>query len=199
MKKKLKPAITLAIILCVSFFLDNFVVEAAGLVQNDILDQVMLWFSHAMTIIGVLLILGSLMLYEEKKTRYIPALFLSFFLAFAASELLKLVFMRHRPLGMEYLSFSIIGWALSLPYYSFPSSHAAVSFSVLPILDKEFRKLNPFWILFAIMVVISRIYLYKHYLSDIVAGVILGYFIGFLMLKAEEKHVLEKKIKELFQ
>ena len=77
--------------------------------------------------------------------------------------------------------------------YSFPSIHAATSFSVLPILDREFKKVKWFWILFAILISFSRVYVGVHYFSDIVFGAIIGYLIGFLFVYLEQKYKIFNK------
>ena len=102
--------------------------------------------------------------------------------------------MRPRPTGIEFMKIGLFDFSLSLPDYSFPSTHTTSAFSVLPVLDKQFRKLQFFWIFFSIMIAISRIYLNEHYLSDIVAGAILGYVIGYYLLKLEQKHGFAKKL-----
>ena len=66
--------------------------------------------------------------------------------------------------------------------YSFPSGHATAVFSLLPLLDKEFPRLKYIWFGFAIILLFSRIYLGVHYPSDVVAGAIIGYLIGTVML-----------------
>ena len=199
MKDRLKMAVPAVALLLGSFFLDSAAREIVQIIKSPLLDHVMLWFSNAMTVIGVLVVIAALFLYQEKKGRFIPTLLLSFILSFLISNLLKLVFARERPVGMRHFTFSLFGITASFPDYAFPSVHAATSFSVLPVLDKEFRKLKIFWIFFSVMVVISRIYLYEHYLSDVVAGMILGYFIGLVVLKAEVKYGIEKKFERLFQ
>ena len=193
MKKKIKLIMILALILLVSFFLDGPVASLFLLLRHPFLDKVMEWFSHEITVFVVLVIVSTLFLYNEKKKRFIPVLFTSFFLGIIISKLLKFVFIRPRPQGMEYMNIGFLDFNLKLPDYSFPSAHATSSFSVLPILDKEFRKVQFFWIFFSVMVVISRIYLNEHYLSDTVAGSIMGYALGYFLLKMEQKHGYAKK------
>ncbi|WP_066625103.1 phosphatase PAP2 family protein [Clostridium magnum] len=58
--------------------------------------------------------------------------------------------------------------------YSFPSGHTASSFAVAGVLAKYFKKYAPgFWIL-ASLIAFSRLYLYVHYPTDILGGIILG-------------------------
>jgi undecaprenyl-diphosphatase len=71
---------------------------------------------------------------------------------------------------------------------SFPSGHAMIVFSIVPFLMKNFPKQKYYFILLAVLVAFSRIYLNVHYLSDIVAGAFLGYLIGVIFSDLEDKY-----------
>ncbi len=192
-----KVIICLSIILFGSFFIDNFVSENIIHLQHPILTSVMEWFSHEITVLVILVIISALFLYEEKKNRFIPVLFMSFITALIVTYFLKFMIMRPRPFGIVPFDFSLFGIVLTFVDYSFPSTHAAIAFSVLPVLDKEFRKLKWFWIFFSCVVAISRIYLNQHFLSDVIAGSMLGYMIGHYVMRIGEKHGIEKILHEL--
>jgi len=78
--------------------------------------------------------------------------------------------------------------------FSFPSFHTAIVFCALPIIKKEFTKFWYFWLIFAILVSFSRVYFGVHYFSDILFGAFLGYLIGLLLIKLEEKYSFTKKL-----
>ena len=63
--------------------------------------------------------------------------------------------------------------------YSFPSGHATIAFAAAYILSRQRKKLSWLFYLLAFFVAISRVYLGKHYPSDVLAGAILGLLIGF--------------------
>ena len=67
-------------------------------------------------------------------------------------------------------------------------------FCALPIISKEFRKIKWAWIIFAVLVAFSRVYFGLHFLSDVLIGGILGYLIGVLIIKLEEKNNFGEKI-----
>ena len=63
---------------------------------------------------------------------------------------------------------------------SFPSSHAANAAALALVLGRRWRRLAPaFWLLSA-LVACSRIYLNRHFLSDVLFGVAIGVGIGWL-------------------
>ena len=75
-----------------------------------------------------------------------------------------------------------------LPYdfsrsFSFPSGHAAIAFALSYVLGKIDRKRKVFYYFLAILISFSRIYLGKHYPSDVVGGAVLGFLIGVVSLK----------------
>ena len=57
---------------------------------------------------------------------------------------------------------------------SFPSSHAANAFALAWVLSARWRRAAPLWVALALVVAFSRIYLNRHYLSDVVAGALIG-------------------------
>ena len=65
--------------------------------------------------------------------------------------------------------------------YSFPSGHTAASFTTVAALyysgDKTIWKLA---LVLAILIAFSRLYLYVHYPTDILGGIIVGTFAGFV-------------------
>ena len=61
---------------------------------------------------------------------------------------------------------------------SFPSNHAALVFSALPFAFAYNKKFGIAWLIYALIITFSRLLLGAHYLSDVVAGSIIGYTIG---------------------
>jgi len=96
---------------------------------------------------------------------------------------LKAIIQRPRP--FEVMS---INNTVTTNMSSFPSGHAMIFFSIIPIMSKNFPKIKTVLWIVAILVGMSRIYLGVHYFSDVVAGAIFGYAIGWTFMKLGEKY-----------
>jgi membrane-associated phospholipid phosphatase len=78
-------------------------------------------------------------------------------------ETLKRVVGRQRPDGEQKRSNS-----------SFPSSHAANAFALAWVLGARWRRGIPLFFALALLVAFSRLYLNRHFLSDVVVGALIG-------------------------
>ena len=64
--------------------------------------------------------------------------------------------------------------------FSFPSGHSLASFELATVLLRRDRRIGIPALAAAILVAFSRLYLYVHYPSDVLAGILLGVLFGFL-------------------
>lgn len=141
-----------------------------------VLDKIMILFTTAGDL-GLIWIFLSILLLLNKKTRYIGILVLG---ALALSTLLgegilKNIIQRPRP----YTDFpSILLLVDQSSTYSFPSGHTITSFAAAYVLSRYLKKFAPLIWLLAMIIAFSRLYLFLHYPSDIVAGIILGLLCG---------------------
>lgn len=65
---------------------------------------------------------------------------------------------------------------------SFPSSHSANAWAAATVLTRRWRRAWPAFALLAALVSFSRMYLDRHYLSDVLAGALLGVSLTLLSL-----------------
>lgn len=66
--------------------------------------------------------------------------------------------------------------------YSFPSGHTTASFACSTVMLYYFPVLGIIGIVYALLTAISRLYLFVHFLSDVTVGILLGSFIGWLVV-----------------
>lgn len=74
--------------------------------------------------------------------------------------------------------------------YSFPSGHTLSSFAVAEMLSLFFTRYRLIFIGIAVLIAFSRLYLYVHYPSDVIAGVIIGILCSKLIFIAFQKGYL---------
>lgn len=101
--------------------------------------------------------------------------------ALVGNFVLKPLFARIRPCGVHREV------ALLIPRptdFSFPSGHTATSFAAATILFMTNVRFGMLGLALAILIAFSRAYLFVHYLSDIIAGMIIGVGIAFVSMRA---------------
>jgi Membrane-associated phospholipid phosphatase len=58
--------------------------------------------------------------------------------------------------------------------YSFPSGHTLSSFAVAEVLSVYFGEYKLIFVAIAFLIALSRLYLYVHYPTDVIAGILIG-------------------------
>ena len=71
--------------------------------------------------------------------------------------------------------------------YSFPSGHTLASFEAATVLLIRDKRLGVPALVLAVAIAFSRLYLYVHYPTDVLAGIILGVLIGIFACKTVDK------------
>ena len=106
--------------------------------------------------------------------------------------ILKPLIARIRPFDVN----SAIQLIVAKPHdYSFPSGHTAASFTaVMALYLAGEKKMWKVALVLAVLIALSRLYLYVHYPTDIIGGVIFGSLSGYLGYKIVE-WIQKKKIK----
>jgi undecaprenyl-diphosphatase len=79
--------------------------------------------------------------------------------------------------------------------FSFPSSHASNMGSSMFLLSMAFKPWTPLFVIIALLVGLSRIYLGLHYPSDVLGGYVLGLLIGYSVWQGIEKLKLQFHVK----
>ena len=159
----------LILIIILSFKFDNELIYAFSLLKSSLLDKFFLMINNISSRLIIFLFLTTIFFIGKKsrimKRRWILPLWFTLILSSLINFFIKILIKRPRPytLGLISIPESLIEASHSVWNFSFPSSHAMMVFAVLPILNKEFHKFKYVWIVFAVLVSISRVYLGLHY------------------------------------
>ena len=158
-----------ALVIALAFLVDQWFLPLIPLLRIPVLDSLFTFIGSSLGLVVFFFIVGVLLLWKDRqKILYFMAAVLT---ALAASYLLKYALMRPRPDILPLL-------IKSSP--SFPSTHAAVAGSVYFFARKLGRMEKSVVLLLGILVAVSGFYNGVHYLSDIVAGIVLGLIIGYV-------------------
>jgi undecaprenyl-diphosphatase len=138
--------------------------------------------------VGLVWILTALALLPFQKCRNTGVIMLCALAAEAVicNLMIKPLTARIRPYDINTAVELLIG---RLSDYSFPSGHTAASFTAASVL---FFRRTRLWIpatVLAVLIAFSRLYLYMHYPTDVLAGALLGTLIGYLCCRAAA-HIL---------
>ena len=145
---------------------------------------------------GAAWIVLALVLLFRKKTRYAGLLALCAMAAgFLLGEvLLKNTVCRERPFALfpDYTALLI-----SPPSgFSFPSGHTCASFAAATVLCRQFRKWGVPALILASLIGFSRIFLFVHFPTDVLAGMVLGIACGLLTCWVAERIKRRNKMAE---
>jgi membrane-associated phospholipid phosphatase len=127
-----------------------------------------------------ILLAGALWLHDKNPRR---AIFLSAAVSAAGllGEILKIAIRRDRP-GVADGAYAFRAFAdhpFSSSGFGMPSSHALIAFSGAAALAILFPRATPIWYALAIGCAITRLLAGAHFLSDVVAGAIIGVTVAF--------------------
>lgn len=172
-------------------FLHQFDIRLFTLINsfphNFILDSFFAFFSGIGSW-GLVWLLIAVVLFvweEAEDKKCFIALALAIILSLTLVELgLKNIIKRQRP---EFLLLETIIVGKTIDSFSFPSGHATVAFAAFFVLSSFHKKWKWFCFSLALLISFSRIYLGRHYPSDVLIGGVLGILIGFFSLKCSEK------------
>jgi len=120
-----------------------------------------------------------LMLYLLNQISFALQLFVGILAAHIITYLIRLVYHKKRPKPQKYRSL-----IEKIDASSFPSLHSvrAMTFVIIGIVNIKSALTIFFFSVYALSIMFSRYYLKKHHLTDILAGAIIGFCIGLLVI-----------------
>ena len=191
MKKNYKIIISgILVAFLLSFLIDNLVFSITDYLQKinfiDIFFSILFPSTHSFRNIILFTFLMFMFFYlTNQNLKRIVTVLIGIALTGFLSFLIKITIQRPRPfidLGLQSKISLFQFWDTS-----FPSFHAATAFFTLPfILQYNNKKLTISWIILIILIGFVRIYEKVHFFSDFIAGAILGFSIGLLVIKLEK-------------
>ena len=102
-----------------------------------------------------------------------------------SGQVVKNLFCRSRPLaeksGQFFVEFPCLGKGSG--FISFPSGHSVTAFAMAFVLSRAYPRYAFFFYGLAGLVALSRVYLAKHFPSDVVAGAALGLLAGWIVCR----------------
>lgn len=118
----------------------------------------------------VWLIISGLLIWQERPLGW--SLLLTAVTASLLTGLAKGIFRRERPAAK---------WAISTDKYAFPSGHAARAGAIAVTLSFALPGWTPLWLVWAVSVCVARVALSRHYITDVLGGLLFGMLIGLLL------------------
>jgi len=187
------------ILLVILFLFDASIIKIVSQSRSFYLDYFFISIAFASNILIIFFFLTSLFLWTDYKRRWIVPLWISGFFSVVFSYVLKVFIVRPRPFQRNYISvLNIVFNFMKDNFYtwnfSFPSFQAMFVFSALPILSQQYKRFKYIWLIFACLIAFSRVYFGVHYLSDVLAGAIIGYLIGCAMVYIEKNNKIGLKL-----
>lgn len=153
------------------------------------LDQVMVFLSFVGegSIFGVLLLLIGFF-----KFKYLFKGLVCFLVSVGVTFILKNIFDHLRPIKFfaETDAFNFVEGVRLNGYLSFPSGHTTAGFSMMMFLCliTPNKYLKMLFVFLASLIGISRVYLFQHFLQDIVLGSFIGVFCTLLLFHYFDSH-----------
>lgn len=150
-------------------------------INNPILDKIMPFISFTGNYGAVWIVLSILLIASKKHRNTGIAMIGSLVLCVLVGNLtLKPIIARVRPFDVRTQIELLIPGPTD---FSFPSGHTMSSFAAATVLLLADKRWGIYSLILAVFIAFSRLYLFVHYPSDILGGMLIGIAIAFLSVR----------------
>ena len=164
-----------------SLMAENFDLPILDWIQNTLQCGLLDFLMPLITLLGdagIFWIAMAVVLLIFRKTRKMGiGMFIAMILGLLVCNItLKPLVARIRPYDLQLEEFGVTIKLLSgaMHDFSFPSGHTIASFEAAVVLLKNSKKMGIPAMILAVLISFSRLYLYVHYPTDVIASIILG-------------------------
>ena len=163
--------------------INSFAFQLMKSIANPTLNSFMALIAADMAVIAVLVLLAFYLYYKKDKN-----VFTYLFTAIAIyviSDLIKLIVHEPRPCTVPGLSWiNTVGCDAST--FSFPSNHATM-LTGLSLFVGAYKYLRILYVIWLVLILVGRVYLGAHYLTDVIAGMAIGLIISWAIRRYSKK------------
>ena len=171
---------------------DQAVLDIVQLLRCGFLDSFVIYLSYVTTSGIIWVVLGVVMLFVRKTRATGIVLLASLTAVFLTGDLLlKHVVNRARPFTVD-TSIALLVKAPSGS--SFPSTHSCLAAASTVVLFAKNKLFGFIALVLTVCIAFSRLYLYVHYPTDVLAGLVLGVLCALLVLRVSKKFSLGKQV-----
>lgn len=167
----------------IDIYILNYIQEH---IRNPLLDKIMPIITFLGDVAILWIIIGIVIFSIKKYRKYSYMIFLALLLCFLIGNVtLKPLVARIRPFDAYPL---INGLLINEPKdFSFPSGHTMCSFASAVVLLYFNNKIGLCGLIVSILIAFSRLYLYVHYPSDVLCGMVIGIINGIIAINIVNK------------
>lgn len=162
--------------------------------SNPVFDSIAIFLGYALIPMAAVLLIILLIIKKTRRTGF--AMLIAFVLVYVIGNLiLKPLIARIRPYDVNTAVQLIVSVEKD---FSFPSAHTYFLFTMATVIFMRYKKIGICCYILAVIMALSRMYLYVHYPTDVIAGAVFGIGLGiagYFIEKALYNYISGKKSK----